>query len=179
MNLPNKLTLFRICLVPILVLITYIDFPEKYLVALILFILASVTDFLDGHLARSRNLVTDFGKFMDPLADKILVIATLICLIEAGLVPGWGVTIIIARELAVSILRAIAASNGTVIAAGKSGKLKTITQMFAIIFLLLGAYVDHYIVLMIGSILFYISVVLTIYSGYEYLWANKSVFSDM
>lgn len=179
MNLPNKLTLFRICLVPILVVIMYINFPLRYLVALFIFVVASLTDFLDGHLARSRNLVTDFGKFMDPLADKILVIATLICLIEARLVPGWAVTIIIARELAVSILRAIAASNGKVIAAGGSGKLKTITQMFAIIILLFGAHLDKSIVLFVGSILFYISVALTIYSGYEYLWANRYMFEDM
>lgn len=157
----------------------YINFPLRYLVALFIFVVASLTDFLDGHLARSRNLVTDFGKFMDPLADKILVIATLICLIEVRLVPGWAVTIIIARELAVSILRAIAASNGKVIAAGGSGKLKTITQMFAIIILLFGAHLDKSIVLFVGSILFYISVALTIYSGYEYLWANRYMFEDM
>lgn len=178
MNLPNKLTVFRICMVPLFVLFMYLPIPGKYLISLIIFAIAAITDALDGSIARKYNLVTDFGKFMDPLADKLLVIAALICLIEVRLVPGWIVLIIVARELAVSIMRAIAASNGKVIAAGGSGKLKTIVQMLSIVFLLFGAHIDSSIVLTIGRILIYIAAILTIYSGYEYFANNKSLFDD-
>ncbi len=142
MNLPNKLTVFRMCMVPLLVIFMYLPIPGKYLISLIIFLLAAITDALDGNIARKYNLVTDFGKFMDPLADKLLVIAALICLIEVNLVAGWIVLIIIARELAVSIMRAIAAADGKVIAAGNSGKIKTVVQMLSIVLLLLGAYLD-------------------------------------
>ena len=138
MNLPNKLTLFRIFLIPIFILVMLLNIPSKYLIACIIFIVASITDAMDGHIARKYNLITDFGKFMDPLADKLLVISALICMIEVGLVPAWMVIIIVARELTVSILRAIAAADGKVIAASGGGKLKTISQMISIPLLLLG-----------------------------------------
>lgn len=178
MNLPNKLTLFRVLLIPILVVIMGMDIPSKFLIACIIFIVASFTDFLDGKIARKYNLVTDFGKFMDPLADKLLVISTLICMIENDLASGWMVIIIVSRELAVSILRAIAAADGTVIAAGKSGKWKTATQMIAIIILLIGEHLANMQILMVGNILLIIAVLLTLYSGWEYLYGNRHVFMN-
>lgn len=178
MNLPNKLTVFRMCMVPLLVLFMYLPIPGKYLISLIIFVVAAITDALDGNIARRNNMVTDFGKFMDPLADKLLVIAALICLIEVGLVPGWIVLIIVARELAVSIMRAIAAADGNVIAAGNSGKIKTVVQMISIILLLFGAHIDSSGVIMSGKVLIYIAAALTVYSGYEYFANNKYLFED-
>lgn len=178
MNLPNKLTLFRIILIPVLIIFMYLPISSKYLISLIIFIIAAITDALDGNIARKYNLITDFGKFMDPLADKLLVIAALICMIETSLVPGWIVLIIISRELSVSIMRAIAAADGKVIAAGTSGKLKTIVQMVSIILLLLGAHLNDNIVLTIGKVLIYLAAALTIYSGYEYFSYNKELFED-
>ena len=169
MNLPNKLTVLRICMVPLFVLCMYLPISSKYIIAMIIFALASITDMLDGKIARARNLVTDFGKFMDPLTSMI----------EVNLVPAWIVIIIVARELAVSIMRAIAAAEGKVIAAGSSGKLKTVTQMFAIIFLLLGAHMGPGVFKTIGGVLIYIAAILTLYSGYEYFYANRKLFSDM
>ena len=178
MNLPNKLTLFRVFLIPILVIVMMTDIPAKFLIACIIFIVASLTDMLDGKIARKYNLVTDFGKFMDPLADKLLVISTLICMIEADLAAGWMVIIIVARELSVSILRAIAAADGTVIAAGKSGKWKTATQMVSIVLLLFGAHLGNMTILMIGNVLLIIATLLTLYSGWEYLYGNRHVFMN-
>ena len=137
MNLPNKLTLLRICLIPVFVILMLSKVSNFFLISCIIFIIASITDFLDGKIARKYNLVTDFGKFMDPLADKLLVLSALICMIEYDLVAGWMVIIIVARELTVSILRAIAADNGKVIAASGGGKIKTTSQMIAIILLLI------------------------------------------
>lgn len=178
MNLPNKLTLFRIFLIPVLIIVMMLNIPSKYLVACIIFIVASITDAMDGYIARSRNLVTDFGKFMDPLADKLLVIATLTCMIEASLVPAWMVIIIVSRELTVSILRAIAAADGKVIAASGGGKLKTITQMLSIIVILLGSNFNNALLLNIGFILILIATLLTLYSGWEYLYKNKDLFMN-
>lgn len=178
MNLPNKLTLFRVFLIPILVVVMMLNIPSKFLIACIIFLVASITDMLDGKIARKYNLVTDFGKFMDPLADKLLVISTLICMIETDLASGWMVIIIVARELSVSILRAIAAADGTVIAAGKSGKWKTATQMVSIVLILLGAQLKNLAILMTGKLLLVIAVILTIYSGWEYLYGNRHVFMN-
>ena len=178
MNLPNKLTMFRICLVPIFVIFMYLPLDNKFGISLLIFIIAALTDALDGKIARKYNLITDFGKFMDPLADKLLVIAALICLIEEALVPGWIVLVIVSRELAVSIMRAIVAGDGKVVAAGISGKLKTVTQMLAIVLLLFGAQNDSSLVLNIGTFLIYLACLLTIYSGYEYFSQNKEIFGD-
>lgn len=178
MNLPNKLTLLRILLIPVFIIIMMLDIPNHYLIACLIFIVASITDALDGYIARKNNLVTDFGKFMDPLADKLLVISALICMIEVGLVPGWMVIIIVARELTVSILRAIAAADGKVIAASGGGKLKTISQMIAIPLLLLGKQFESSILLMIGDITILIATLLTLYSGWEYLYKNKNLFME-
>lgn len=178
MNLPNKLTLFRIFLIPVFILVMLLNIPNKFLIACVVFIIAAVTDAMDGHIARKHNLVTDFGKFMDPLADKLLVISALICMIEVGLVPGWMVIIIVARELTVSILRAIAAADGKVIAASGGGKLKTISQMIAIPVLLLGANFENSTLVIIGEIAILIATLLTLYSGWEYLYKNKHLFMD-
>lgn len=178
MNLPNKLTLLRVLLIPVFVIIMMLDITNHYLMACLIFIIASITDALDGHIARKNNLVTDFGKFMDPLADKLLVISALICMIESNLVVGWMVIIIVARELTVSILRAIAAADGKVIAASGGGKIKTISQMLAIIILLLGANIDNSMLLQVGTIFMLIATMLTLYSGADYLYKNKELFMN-
>ncbi|MDR1774755.1 MAG: CDP-diacylglycerol--glycerol-3-phosphate 3-phosphatidyltransferase [Clostridioides sp.] len=176
MNLPNKLTLFRIFLIPILVILFMLDFPNKYIFSCVVFVIASITDALDGHIARKYNLITDFGKFMDPLADKLLVLSILICMIQVNLVAPWMVIIIVSRELTVSILRAIAAADGKVIAAGGSGKLKTISQMVSIIVILIGKQYENNLLLFGGNCLLIVAVVLTLYSGWEYLYKNKELF---
>ena len=164
MNLPNKLTLLRICLIPVFVILMLSQVSNFFLISCIIFIIASITDFLDGKIARKYNLVTDFGKFMDPLADKLLVLSALICMIEYDLVAGWMVIIIVARELTVSILRAIAADNGKVIAASGGGKIKTTSQMIAIILLLIGANYSNSQIVFVGTISMYIATIFTLYS---------------
>lgn len=178
MNLPNKLTLLRIFLIPVFILVMLFDIPNKFLIACLIFIFASITDALDGKIARKYNLVTDFGKFMDPLADKLLVISALTCMIEVGLVSSWMVIIIVSRELSVSILRAIAAAEGKVIAASSGGKLKTTTQMISVVVLLLGAQYQNQLILNIGNIFILIATLITLYSGGEYLYKNKNLFMD-
>lgn len=178
MNLPNKLTLLRICLIPVFVILMLSQINNFFLIACIVFMVASITDFLDGRIARKYNLVTDFGKFMDPLADKLLVLSALICMIDYDLVAGWMVIIIVARELTVSILRAIAADNGKVIAASGGGKIKTTSQMIAIIFLLIGANFSNDIILLIGTVVMYIATIFTLYSGIDYLYKNRELFMN-
>ena len=178
MNLPNKLTLLRICLIPVFVILMLSQINNFFLIACIVFMVASITDFLDGRIARKYNLVTDFGKFMDPLADKLLVLSALICMIDYDLVAGWMVIIIVARELTVSILRAIAADNGKVIAASGGGKIKTTSQMIAIIFLLIGANFSNDIILLIGTVAMYIATIFTLYSGIDYLYKNRDLFMN-
>ena len=144
MNLPNKLTTARVVMIPLFLLALY---QGQWLAALVLFALASVTDALDGHIARSRGLVTDFGKFMDPLADKLLVTSALIAFEELLRVPGWVVFLIIARELAITGLRTLAAGKGVVLAADKWGKIKTVTQMVWICYgLVMGFCVENHLV---------------------------------
>ena len=172
MNLPNKLTLLRICLIPVFVILMLSQVSNFFLISCIIFIIASITDFLDGKIARKYNLVTDFGKFMDPLADKLLVLSALICMIEYDLVAGWMVIIIVARELTVSILRAIAADNGKVIAASGGGKIKTTSQMIAIILLLIGANYSNSQIVFVGTIAMYIATIFTLYSGIDYLYKS-------
>lgn len=194
MNLPNKLTLLRIALVPFIVACMLIDFPLNYLAAGLLFGAASVTDALDGNIARKNNLITDFGKFADPLADKILVISVLICFVKAGLCGAVPLILIIFREFTVTSIRLVAARNGKVIAANIWGKVKTVSQIIAIVaifamwslydFLLLFG-VDltlsplHVVFIMIGDILIWIVAVITIVSGIIYLKDNREVISDM
>ena len=176
MNLPNKLTIFRACMIPFFVFFMEVNvFGEatKY-VAVSLFIIASITDALDGHIARKYNLVTNFGKFMDPLADKLLVCAALICL--AGVIPKWIVIIIISRELIISGFRTIAADNGVVIAASYWGKFKTIFQMVMIIWLIID--LPFAFCNVIGQVLIYIYLALTVVSMLDYVIKNKSVLSE-
>ena len=178
MNLPNKLTLLRICLIPVFVILMLSQVSNFFLISCVIFIIASITDFLDGKIARKYNLVTDFGKFMDPLADKLLVLSALICMIEYDLVAGWMVIIIVARELTVSILRAIAADNGKVIAASGGGKIKTTSQMIAIILLLIGANYSNSQIVFVGTIAMYIATIFTLYSGIAYLYKNRELFMN-
>ena len=178
MNLPNKLTLLRICLIPVFVILMLSQVSNFFLISCIIFIIASITDFLDGKIARKYNLVTDFGKFMDPLADKLLVLSALICMIEYDLVAGWMVIIIVARELTVSILRAIAADNGKVIAASGGGKIKTTSQMIAIVLLLIGANYSNSQIVFVGTIAMYIATIFTLYSGIDYLYKNRELFMN-
>lgn len=176
MNLPNKLTIFRVCTIPFFVLFMEFDVigeADKY-IAVALFIIASVTDAMDGHIARKYNLVTNFGKFMDPLADKLLVCSALICLTD--IIPSWVVVVIISRELIISGFRIIAADNGIVIAASYWGKVKTVCQMIMIIWLIVDLpYKPYYI---IGQILIYVSLILTVISLVDYMIKNREVLKE-
>lgn len=175
MNLANKLTVLRIILVPIFLIFIAFNSPVGTLIATIIFIIASITDKLDGYIARSRNQITNFGKFMDPLADKLLVTAALITLVERGVIYGWVAMIIIAREFAVSGLRTLAASEGIVIAASNWGKAKTVIQMVAIItgLVYLNYPVQWLNIATLISVM--VSVVITIISGVDYFVKNKNV----
>lgn len=170
MNTPNKLTVFRLILVPFFILSAYYEMNQAMWISTGIFVVASATDFLDGYLARKHQLVTDFGKFMDPLADKVLVAAALLILIKMQRVESWAVLIIITREYAISILRAIAASSGKVIAASGGGKIKTVLQMVSIVMLLLN--------LPFASALFYVSVLMTLYSGLQYIIGNRALIKE-
>lgn len=186
MNLPNKLTVFRIILVPFFVaalLITQI--PYHNLFALIIFLIASITDMLDGKIARKYNLITDFGKFLDPLADKILVMSALICFIPLGLASCVAVTLILAREFLVTSLRLVAASSGKVIAASLFGKVKTVSQMVSILTTLLLLSISEFCqglpfgtIGLVSNILIWISAAFTVLSGVDYLYKNRSFLSQ-
>ena len=184
MNLPNKLTVMRMILIPFFVFFMLAPYFEGYgnYIAVAIFIIASLTDMLDGKIARKYNLVTDFGKFMDPLADKLLVCSAMICLIEKGQLAAWIVIIIIAREFIISGFRLVAADNGIVIAASYWGKFKTNFQMFAIILLMLNlgenfpAYAGG--IHIVEQILVYIALILTIVSLVDYLAKNIDVLKE-
>lgn len=170
MNIANKVTVLRLLLIPIFLVLYYI-YGTDYNIAAIVFVIASLTDALDGHLARSRNLVTTFGKFVDPLVDKLLTMAAFVVLVEASIIPAWAVIIIIARELIITGFRTLAADKGITIAASKWGKLKTTSQMIALVLLLLNSSTLNNI----GVYIFYIAVILTIISGLDYIIKNKEV----
>lgn len=174
MNLPNKLTTLRVIMVPVMVLFLVLDMGKlgDY-IALIIFCLASFTDFLDGYLARKNHLVTDFGKFMDPLADKLLVGSAAICLVEMGLLPAWMVCVLIGREFVISGFRLVAAENGVVIAASMWGKLKTTCQMFMTIALLL--HFENPVWQILEQVLVWGSLILTILSLVDYIYKNRQV----
>lgn len=197
MNLPNKLTIFRIILVPLMVIIPFIPItgeflgiPYTWIIIDILFIIASATDKLDGYIARSRNEITTFGKFLDPIADKILVLTAMIMLVEAKRLPAWIPIIVVFREFIVSGYRLVAVgNNGKVIAASIWGKLKTVSQMIALIIALIdinqyGAFIfgnleGFNLILNIAStVLMTISVIATIFSGYDYLKNGKDIFKE-
>ena len=176
MNTPNKLTVARMIIVPFLVVLLLTGWggdTNRY-ISLALFVVASVTDWFDGYLARKNNLVTNFGKFMDPLADKLLVCSAMICMIELNRLPAWFVIIIIGREFIISGFRLIAAENGIVIAANYWGKFKTASQMIMIILLIL-----HFdgIFVTLEQLFIWLSLALTIISLITYIWQNKSVLS--
>ena len=173
MNLPNKLTVVRMVLVPFFVASLLMSGSNESLkwVALVLFCVASLTDFLDGYIARKYNLITNFGKFMDPLADKILTISGMICLIELGRIPSWIVVIIVAREFIISGFRLIAAENGVVIAANYWGKFKTTFQMIMIILMI----VNIPQLQILTNLTMWIALALTIISLVTYISANKQV----
>ncbi len=173
MNLANKLTIIRLFMVPVFVII-YNIFGVNSVIPAIVFALTSATDFLDGHIARSRNLITTFGKFMDPLVDKVLTQAGFLVLVGSGIIPAWAVIIIIFRELLIDGLRILAASNNITIAASIYGKLKTTSQMITIILYLLSG-VLTFIPNIAYDIFLYISVILTILSGMDYLMKNIQV----
>ena len=198
MNTPNKLTIFRIILVPVMVIFSLINIPVNilgvplnFIIMDVIFIIASITDKLDGYLARKNNQITNFGKFLDPIADKILVVSAMLILVGAGKLPSWIPIIIITREFAVSGYRLIAVEeNGKVIAASVWGKLKTVTQMIAIIL----AFIDinpfgaiffesldtmHFVLNLVTTSLMIICVIATIFSGYEYLKNGKDLLKDI
>lgn len=200
MNLPNKITLVRIFLVPIFMIVMFLPVPYANLIAFFIFIVASLTDFIDGRLARSRNLVTNFGKFLDPLADKLLVASALIALVGQDKLPSWIATVIIAREFIVTGIRLIASNEGRVIAASIWGKMKTVTQIIAISLLLIDNYrlpADESDIFMVHKfqnlianftvapiegvvgilavIMVAVATVATIFSGYDYIVKNKDV----
>ena len=169
MNLANKLTMLRVLMIPAFLIVLYADFEGCKYVALAIFAIASFTDFLDGYIARSRNLVTDFGKFMDPLADKVLVMTAMLMFVSWGQMPAWVLAVVLARELAVSGLRMIAATEGKVIAGAWSGKVKTASTMVCIILMLLP------IPPVLNTVCWGIILVTTVYSGVEYFTKNKHV----
>ena len=194
MNLPNKITIARILLVPIMMLMPYIGITAKTsfglpivnIIILIIFLVASFTDYLDGDIARKRNIVTNFGKFLDPIADKLLVLAALVMLVEARIIPGWIPIIIAAREFMVSAIRMLVATEGKVIAASKLGKIKTVTQMVAISLAFLdtnyfmsfvcGALTGFALILnILMSVAMILAVIATIWSGVDYFMKSKDV----
>ncbi len=175
MNLANKLTLSRIFLIPVfmLVLLTRIPYPFGEYIAAFIFIIAASTDGLDGYVARKRKQITNFGKLLDPLADKLLISAALICLVELNQISAWVAFIIIGREFFVTGLRSIMASEGIVIAASKLGKIKTITQIVAISALLLNGFLQKLINIPLGKYLLYVALFFTIWSGVDYYLKAK------
>ncbi len=191
MNLPNKLTLLRIMLVPFFVFFLMAERSGTFLLlALLVFGVASLTDLLDGKIARSRGLVTTFGKLMDPLADKILVMSAMICFVALKLAPAWAVIVILTREFLVTSLRLIAAGEGRVIAADKWGKVKTVTQMVWIIWVLLWQWLTASPLALpagldasghtVSTVLLTASVFFTLLSGFNYVWKNRALlFGDM
>lgn len=198
MNLANKLTIFRIILVPIMIIVTFFNIPGEFLetptvswILNLIFIIASITDKLDGYIARSRNQVTTFGKFLDPIADKILVITAMIILVEMGKLPAWIPTIVVFREFIVSGYRLIAVEKGgKVIAASIWGKLKTVTQMIAIILAFIdnnsfGAIFTNSLtggyeiaINSLTTLMMIVSVIATIFSGIDYLKGGKELLKD-
>ena len=196
MNLPNKLTLSRIILTPFSVAAMLIDFPFHYLVALAIFGIASITDMLDGKIARKQNLVTNFGKFSDPLADKILVLSTLVCFVQLGLCSSIIVIIVLFREFAVSSIRLLAATDGKVVAANIWGKVKTVTQIIAIILIFLLQFIIElmnmnfipvgnsnvemfaFVFNIIGNVALWISTIICLISGVIYIWDNRKFISE-
>ena len=176
MNLPNKLTIARMCMVPLFMIALMFNTDSSRILATVIFALASLTDMLDGQIARKYNMVTNFGKLMDPLADKVLTAAAMICLVELGDLAAWIAIVIIFREYLITGLRSVAASENIVVAANIWGKVKTVCQMFALMFLMLKPQIVAVCGINIGLWLMYAAVILTVYSGLDYvLKINKQI----
>ncbi len=177
MNLPNKITIFRVCMIPVfLVFMLVPGIPFGNYIATAVFAIACASDALDGHIARKHNLVTNFGKFMDPIADKLLVCSALICFVALSYMPAWMVIIIIAREFIINGFRLIASDNGVVIAASYWGKFKTIAQMITCILLIVQlpfAWID-----VVEQVFIWLSLILTVVSLCEYIWKNRNVLKE-
>lgn len=192
MNLPNKLTVLRIILAPLFLLLSVVDFPFHYAAALVVFILAALTDMWDGKIARARGLITNFGKFLDPLADKMLTTAAFLLFLAIGRMDVWALMIVLTREFMVTSVRLIAAKDGTVIAASLWGKTKTVAQFIAIIYMLVALEWSTWqqgllsafalpdgvftIPLLVGELLVWVSVILTAIAGMEYVWNYREFF---
>ncbi len=185
MNLPNKLSMLRICMIPFFVVFGLMEAQWAQIVALVIFCVASLTDMLDGQIARKRGLVTNFGKFIDPIADKLLVMSALVVLVQQGRMPGWVCILMLAREFAISGFRLVAAGSGKVIAAAWLGKVKTVTQMAAVILLLLLTPAGDYAPLLgqpgvvIANIVTYAAAFMTVWSGADYIVKNFDCIKDM
>ena len=177
MNLPNRITIFRVCMIPVFLIFMLVpNIPYGNYIAVAVFAIACLSDALDGYLARKHNLVTNFGKFMDPLADKLLVCSALICFVELSYMPAWIVIVIIAREFIISGFRLIASDNGVVIAASYWGKFKTIAQMITCILLIVQlpfAWIE-----VVEQIFIWLSLILTVVSLCEYIWKNRNVLKE-
>lgn len=177
MNLPNKITIFRMLMVPLFVVLMLVpNIPYKNVLSAVVFIVAALSDLLDGYIARKNNLVTNFGKFMDPIADKLLVCSALICFVELNLLPAWVVIIIIAREFIISGFRLVASDSGVVIAASYFAKLKTNVQMVMSVMLIIN--LDNYYINLLEQISIYLAVALTVISLIEYIIKNRNVIID-
>lgn len=188
MNLPNKLTLVRILLIPVFVLL--LTFPNMWcqLAAALVFVGASITDYLDGNIARKHNLVTNFGKFADPIADKMLVMSAYIVLVAQGRMPAWVCILFLAREFTISGFRLVAAGGGKVIAAGMLGKIKTVTQMIASVMLIVFLPCNGHEAIfgfmgtfgeVLANIMMYFALVMTVWSGVDYIYKNRHFIKDM
>lgn len=175
MNIANKITMLRILLIPVFMVLLLVEFKYHMELALAVFLIASLTDKLDGYLARKYNLITDFGKFMDPLADKLLVTGAFVVLIQLGRIEAWIVFVILAREFAVTGLRTLAAAQNVIIAASNYGKIKTVTQIIAIVILLLGNFPFNLISIPMDTIMVYITLIVTVLSGVDYFNKNSKV----
>ncbi|MFI3174491.1 MAG: CDP-diacylglycerol--glycerol-3-phosphate 3-phosphatidyltransferase [Bacillota bacterium] len=174
-QIPNQLTMFRVVLIPVFLWVLFsTQLPNHRYLAIAIFIIASVTDFFDGYLARKWHVVSNFGKFMDPLADKLLVMAAMVALVEMGDLPSWVVILILARELAITGFRTLAVEANIVLAASFWGKLKTVTQMAMIVMVLLQ--LENSMMILVTDILIYASAILTVVSGADYFIKNKEVF---
>ncbi len=176
MNTANKLTMLRVAMIPLFLVLLYWQFPFHLYIALAVFVLASVTDLIDGYVARHYDQITDFGKFMDPLADKVLVMAAMVWFVEVGQMPAWALLTVIVREFAVTALRLVAVGGGTVIAAGKSGKVKTAATMLCICIMLIRPLAAVWIwAFSLNQLCVAVIVATTVYSGLEYFMCNMDL----